>query len=78
MIGHLTKVKIVDNSGAVLGRCIRIFGNKQKGSVGDWVLLTITALAKGSSKTIKKGEKYKALIVRTVKGSRNSHPFSVN
>ena len=80
MIGHLTKVQIVDNSGAIYGRCIRIYGNKNKGTVGDRVLLTITAIAKGNEKTtIKRGEKYKGLIVRTAKSSGKSlHPFRVN
>lgn len=72
MIGLLTKVKIVDNSGAVEGRCIRVYGKKDKGFIGDTVLLSITSIAKGSS--IKRGEKYKAMIVRVKKGEIN-RPF---
>lgn len=72
MIGLLTKVKIVDNSGAVEGRCIRVYGKKDKGFIGDTVLLSITNIAKGSS--IKRGEKYKATIVRIKKGETNN-PF---
>ena len=72
MIGLLTKVKIVDNSGAVEGRCIRIYGKKYKGYIGDTVLLSVTGTAKGS--TIKRGEKYKAMIVRIKKGE-SLRPF---
>jgi hypothetical protein len=72
MIGLLTKVKIVDNSGAVEGRCIHIYGKKDKGFIGDTVLLSITSIAKGSS--IKRGEKYKATVVRIKKGEKNN-PF---
>ena len=72
MIGLLTKVKIVDNSGAIEGRCIRIYGKKDKGFIGDSILLSITSIAKGSS--LKRGEKYKALIVRLKKDSSLS-PF---
>jgi ribosomal protein L14 len=74
MIGLLTKVKIVDNSGAIEGRCIRIYGKKFKGYIGDTVLLSITNIAKGSN--IKRGEKYKAIIVRIKKGDNSPlYPF---
>lgn len=72
MIGLLTKVNIVDNSGAIEGRCLHIYGKKDKGFIGDTVLLSITNIAKGSN--IKRGEKYKATIVRIKKGV-NKNPF---
>lgn len=74
MIGILTKVKIVDNSGAIEGRCIKVYGKskKFKGYIGDIVLLSITNIAKGSS--IKRGEKYKGMIVRIKKGE-TARPF---
>lgn len=68
MIGLLTKVKIVDNSGAIEGRCIKVYGKKDKAYIGDTILLSITNLAKGRQNTIKRGEKYKAMIVRMKKG----------
>ena len=74
MIGMLTNVKIVDNSGALLGRCIRIFGNKNKGSLGDTILLSISHISKNS--IIKRGEKYKAIIVRVKKSPTVSSPLS--
>lgn len=75
MIGLLTKVNIVDNSGALEGRCIRVYGyKKDKGGIGDTILLTITDIAKGSG-TIKRGDKYKAAIVRVKKGARAKNPF---
>jgi large subunit ribosomal protein L14 len=72
MIGLLTKVKIIDNSGAIEGRCIKVYGKKDKAYIGDTVLLSITGIAKGSQ--IKRGEKYKAIIVRIKKGEK-ARPF---
>jgi ribosomal protein L14 len=54
MIQLLTKVNIVDNSGAVLGRCIKILKphNRDYAKIGDLILVSILEIAKveGSSK----------------------------
>ncbi len=57
MIQLLTKVNIVDNSGAVLGRCIKILKphNRDYAKIGDLILVSILDIAKveGSSSSSK-------------------------
>jgi ribosomal protein L14 len=81
MIQLLTKVNIVDNSGGVLGRCIKILKphNRDYAKIGDLILVSILNIAKveGNKKSgntassirdsnkIKKGSLFKALVVRT-------------
>lgn len=68
MISESTKVNIIDNSGAVEGKCIKVllpksYYGRRVGKVGDIIVLTITKTLTGSK--IKKGDVMKALIVRT-------------
>jgi ribosomal protein L14 len=81
MIQLLTKVKIIDNSGGVEGRCIKILKphGRDNAKIGDTILVSILEIAKieggkkGSagassireSNKIKKGTMFKALVVRT-------------
>lgn len=72
MISESTKVNIIDNSGAIQGKCIKIltpksFYGRRIGKVGDTIVLTITKTISGSK--IKTGDIMKALIVRTKKGN---------
>lgn len=68
MIQVETNVVVADNTGAKMGRVIRLYGGsvRKTSSVGDIVLIAI----KQSTPTakIKKGEMAKAIIVRTTKG----------
>lgn len=78
MIEESTKVNIVDNSGAIEGKCIKIilpksFYGRRTGKVGDIIVLSVTKTIAGSK--IKKGDIMKGLIVRTKKGSNKLRPI---
>ena len=69
MIQQRTVLKVSDNSGAKTVRCIKVLGGfkKKYAKLGDIVIVSIQQLrnkAKETSK-VKKGEVYKALIIRT-------------
>lgn len=78
MISVQTIVNIIDNSGAIEGRCIKIlipkssYGHRSAG-VGDVIILSVTKTIPGSK--IKKGDIMKALIVRTKKDSNRLKPI---
>ena len=65
MLGLLSKIRIIDNSGIIYGRCIKILKpNKlDRASIGDVILITI--LKTWSHSKFKKGSLAKVLIVRT-------------
>jgi len=65
MISLLTRVEIIDNSGGIVGKCIKILKphNRKYGKVGDLILVSILKTIPTSK--IRKGEIYKATIVRT-------------
>jgi large subunit ribosomal protein L14 len=67
MIGLLSKVIIIDNSGGLIGRCIKVLkpGIKPKGLIGDVIIVSVIKTSSGS--LIQKGDIHKALIVRTIK-----------
>ena len=67
MIQQQTMLRVTDNSGAKSARCIKVLGGfKRKfADLGDIVVVSIQKI-KNFSK-IKKGEIYKAVIVRTKK-----------
>ena len=69
MIQPQTILTVKDNSGAKLVKCIKILGGfKRKfAKIGDIIIISIQKL-KNKSKTItkiKKGEMYRALIIKT-------------
>lgn len=69
MVQNNTVLNIIDNSGAKIVECIKVYsGYKRRYAyVGDTILVTVKSLRskrRGISK-IKKGELYKALIIRT-------------
>ena len=71
MIQQQTILKVADNSGAKTVRCIKILGGYKKkyAKIGDVIVISVQKLrnrAKLTSK-VKKGEIYKALIIRTKK-----------
>jgi len=75
MIQQQTILKVSDNSGAKTAKCIKILGGfKRKFAIaGDTIVVSIQQLRNKSKKTskVKKGEVYKALIIRTKKGIKN-------
>ena len=69
MVQNNTVLNIIDNSGGKIAECIKVYsGYKRRYAfVGDTILVTIKSLRskrRGVSK-IKKGELYKALVIRT-------------
>jgi large subunit ribosomal protein L14 len=64
MINVNTKVKIVDNSGAKIGQCIKIYGGSKVNvaSIGDTILVAIKEVR--SPDKVKKGDISKAIVVR--------------
>lgn len=69
MIQQQTILKVSDNSGAKTAKCIKVLGGFKKrfAHVGDVIVVSIQQLRNKSKKIskVKKGEIYKALIIRT-------------
>lgn len=69
MIKHRTMLFVTDNSGVRFVRCLRVvktvssYGKKQIGKAGDLVLVSVRITR--FLEKIKKGQLFKALIVRT-------------
>lgn len=70
MIQQETKMSVADNTGAKKVLCIRVLGGsgRKYASIGDVVIVTVKQASPGGM--IKKGEKSKAVIVRTKKEIR--------
>lgn len=68
MIHVETKVNIADNSGARIGKVIRLYGGsvRRHSNIGDIVLITVRQAVPNSK--VKKGDMVKAIVVRTKKG----------
>lgn len=74
MIYKQTILKVSDNSGAKTAKCIKILAsNKKFGSVGECLLVSIQKLRTKSKKVleIKRGQIYKAIIIRTKNNIKN-------
>ena len=71
MIQQQSLLKVADNSGAKIVKCIKVIGgfNRSFAYVGDVIIISILKLRNKSRSTskVKKGEVYKALILRTKK-----------
>jgi large subunit ribosomal protein L14 len=70
MIQEFSILNVADNTGAKKARCFRIYGGTRKRSagVGDIIMVSIrSAIPQGS---VKKGEKSRAVVVRTKKEVR--------
>lgn len=76
MIQQQTVLKVSDNSGAKTAKCIKILGGFKKriAIAGDIIVVSVQQLRNKSKKTskVKKGEIYKALIIRTKIGIKNN------
>lgn len=74
MIQQQTLLKVADNSGAKIVKCIKVLGGfkKKVACLGDIIIVSIRQLRNKSKTTskVKKGEVYKALIIRTKKKKR--------
>ena len=71
MIQQETILQVVDNSGAKTVKCIKVLGGYKKkyGKISDILVISIRDLRNKSKITakVKKGEIYKALVLRTKK-----------
>jgi len=67
-----SRLKIADNSGGRIGQCIKVFKgiSGTSGGPGDLILVSIKSIRPG--KKVKKGEMYKAVIIRLKKKIRRS------
>jgi len=69
MIQQQTVLKVSDNSGAKSVKCIKVLGGFKKrfAKLGNVIVVSIKELRNKSRKTskVKKGEVYKALIIKT-------------
>lgn len=72
MIQHTTNLKVADNSGARVLRCIKVLGGSRRryATVGDVIVCSVKDATPDSK--IKKGSVVKAVIVRTKKELRRS------
>lgn len=75
MIQQQTIVRVSDNSGAKVAKCIKVLGGfkKKTAFVGDLILVAVSDLRNKSKKVskIKKGGIYKALVIRSKKNIKN-------
>ena len=72
MIQSESYLKVADNTGAKEIKCIRVLGGAKRkfGTIGDVVVASVRKAAPNG--TVKKGEVVKAVIVRSVKGTRRT------
>ncbi|HDP67368.1 MAG TPA: 50S ribosomal protein L14 [Candidatus Marinimicrobia bacterium] len=70
MIQQETRMNVADNTGAKRVLCIRVLGGsgRKYASIGDIVIVTVKQASPGGM--VKKGDKSKAVIVRTNKEVR--------
>ena len=86
MIQQQTLLKVSDNSGAKIVRCIKVLGGFKKkfARLGDIIIVSIITLRNKSKLTskVKKGDVYKAVILRTksnqIKKDGSSFSFQTN
>ena len=73
MIQHMSMLKVADNSGAKLVKCIRVLGGYKKryARVGD--LITIAVRSAQPHSAVKKGQVLHAVIVRQRKEVRRNN-----
>ena len=70
MIQPFTRLKVADNSGAKELMCIRVLGGtgRRAAYIGDLIVCSVKEATPGG--VVKKGDVVKAVIVRTVRGTR--------
>ncbi len=72
MIQLKSVLAVADNSGAKRIRVIQVYGGSKRkfGTVGDMVVASV--IAADANGTVKKGEKVRAVVVRTTKEQRRT------
>ena len=77
MIQQETRLKVADNTGAKELLCIRVMGGSTRryASVGDIIVASVKDATPGG--VVKKGDVVKAVVVRTVNGTRRKDGSSI-
>lgn len=72
MVQQQTYLKVADNTGAKEIMCIRVLGGsgRKVAGIGDVIIASVKKATPGG--VVKKGEVVKAVVVRTVKGTKRS------
>ena len=72
MIQHMSRMDVADNSGAKKVMCIKVLGGYKKryARLGDVIMVSVKEAAPDGN--VKKGQKVKAVVVRTKKEHRRS------
>lgn len=81
MIQMQTRLKVIDNSGAKIVKCLKVLkGFKKKtAKIGDIIVVSVQKVKSGSLSTkVKKGEIYHAVIIRTKKKLNRVTGITVN
>jgi large subunit ribosomal protein L14 len=82
MIQQQTLLKVADNSGAKIVKCIKVLGGfrKKQAKIGDIVVVSIKKLRDNPKKItkLKKKDIFKAVVIRTTRGSNRSNGFFVS
>jgi len=70
MIQPQTRLKVADNTGAREIMCIKVMGGsiRKSGNIGDVIIASVKTATPGG--VVKKGDVVRAVIVRSVKGTR--------
>jgi large subunit ribosomal protein L14 len=83
MICHLTKLKVADNSGALIVECIKILSGKKSANISDEILVTIqkriplTTTTLKEKRRLKRGSIVHRIIVRTKTGIIRSNGLKI-
>lgn len=81
MIQHKTILKVVDNSGAKLAKCIKVLGGLRKkvAKLGDVLIVVVKEIrSKSKQKSkVKKKEVYNGILVRTKKSHNKLTGFII-
>ena len=77
MIQQETRLKVADNTGAKELLCIRVMGGSTRryANIGDIIVASVKDATPGG--VVKKGDVVKAVVVRSVKGTREE-PVSLD
>ena len=70
MIQQVTRLKVADNSGAIVVQCFKVLGGSKKryASIGDIIVVSVKSSTPGGM--VKKGEVARAVVVRVKKEVR--------
>lgn len=64
MIQMGTKLRVIDNSGAVIVECIKVLKNAKKAYIGDEIVVSVKKVLKGG-RGVKLGEVMRAMVAQT-------------